>query len=108
MWDSGAPGRTAIPDTALAVSDFSPDQGSFTIALNTTRDQLVHATGIIACTTIDLIGTIGRAVLDNRLPACRNRTSPRVVKRAISKHRAKGKVDRNTYKTQISVHILPG
>jgi hypothetical protein len=100
--------RTAIADTALAAGDFSPDRGSFTVALNTARDQLVHATGIIAATTIDLIGTIGRAVLDNRLPARRNRTSPRVVKRAISKHRAKGQIDRNTYKTQISVHILPG
>lgn len=101
--------RTAIADTALAVGgEFRPDRGSFTIALHTARDQAVRAAGIIADTTIDLIGTIGRAVLSSPLPPRRSRTSPRIVKRAISKHRAKGQVDRNIYKTQISVHILPG
>lgn len=100
--------RTAIADTALAADGFSPDRASFTVALHAARDQLVHAAGIIAATTVDLIGAIGRAVLADPLPARRARTSPRVVKRAISKHRAKGVIDRNTYKTQISVHILPG
>ncbi|MEV6259144.1 IS4 family transposase [Nocardia sp. NPDC051911] len=100
--------RTAIADTALAVTDFSPDRGSFTIALHTARDQLIHAATVLTTTTIDLIGTIGRAVLTDPLPPRRARTSPRIVKRAISKHRAKGDIDRNTYKTQISIHILPG
>jgi hypothetical protein len=100
--------RTAIADTALAAPALPADRGSFTVALHTARDQLIHATGVIADTTIDLVGAIGRAVLDNRLPARRSRSSPRVVKRAISKHRAKGPIDRTTYKTQISVHIRPG
>ncbi|WP_433566752.1 IS4 family transposase [Nocardia sp. CA-151230] len=100
--------RTAIADTALATDDFSPDRGSFTIAVHTARDQLIHAAAIVNDTTIDLIGAIGRAILTSPLPPRRARTSPRIVKRAISKHRAKGDIDRNIYKTQISVHILPG
>ncbi|WP_433521595.1 hypothetical protein ACQPZ2_30385 [Nocardia pseudovaccinii] len=84
-----------------------PDRGSFTIALHSARDQLIYAAGIIADGAVDLAGAIGRAVLAAPLPARRARTSPRVVKRAISKHRAKGPIDRNIYKTQVSVQILP-
>jgi hypothetical protein len=40
---------------------------------------------VIASTTIDLVGRIGRAVLNNLLADRRLRVSPRVVKRAISK-----------------------
>ena len=76
-----------------------PDRGSFTIALNTARDQIIHAAGVIADTTIDLVGTIGRAVLADLLPNRRARTSPRIVKRASSKHRAQGPTDRNNYNT---------
>ncbi|MCX4094711.1 IS4 family transposase [Nocardia sp. alder85J] len=100
--------RTAIADTALASGDFTADRASFTIAVHTARDQLIHAAAVLAGTTIDLIGAIGRAILADPLPPRRERTSPRVVKRAISKHRAKGPIDRTTYKTQINVHIVPG
>lgn len=100
--------RTAIADTALVTPDMTADRGSFTIALNTARDQVIRAASIIADSVIDLIGTIGQAVLADLLPARRHRTSPRVVKRAISKHRAKGQIDRATYKTHINVQILPG
>ncbi|WP_309231919.1 transposase [Nocardia sp. SYP-A9097] len=100
--------RTAIADTALATPDMTADRGSFTIALNAARDQVIRAASIIADTVIDLVGTIGQAVLADLLPARRHRTSPRVVKRAISKHRAKGQIDRATYKTRINVQILPG
>lgn len=67
-------------------ADVDPDRGSFTVALHAARDQLVAAAGVIAGTTIDLIGTIGRHVLDALMPARRVRTNPRVVKRAISKY----------------------
>jgi hypothetical protein len=100
--------RTAIADAALTRPATPPDRCSFTIALNTARDQIIHAAGVIADTTIDLIGTIGRAVLADPLPARRARTSPRVVKRANSKHRAQGPTDRNNYKTTISIRILDG
>jgi hypothetical protein len=97
--------RVAIADTALATPGMQPDRGSFTVALHAARDQLVRAAGIITDTTIDLIGTIGRAVLADPLPPRRHRTSPRVVKRAISKHRAKGNIDRNNYNTTVDITI---
>lgn len=55
-------------------------------------------------TTIDFIGKIGHAVRDHLLPERRRKTCPRVVKRAISKHRAKGDID-NSYKITIDVTI---
>jgi hypothetical protein len=93
----------------IAMSDATgagtADRAGFSIALNTARDQVIQAADVIADTTIDFIGKIGRAVLHHLLPARRRRTSPRVVKRAISKHRAKGDVDRNSYKIAVDVTI---
>jgi hypothetical protein len=86
--------RTAIADATLGANgigggDVDPDRGSFTIALNTARDQLIAAAGVIADTVIDLVGVIGRHVLDNLMPARRLRSTPRVVKRAISNYTVK-------------------
>ncbi|MFC9695114.1 IS4 family transposase [Kribbella sp. NPDC056951] len=98
--------RIAIADATLTHPGTPPDRGSFTIALNTARDQIIHAAGVITATTIDLIGKIGRTVLNNLLPNRRARTSPRIVKRAKSKYRATTTTDRNTYKTTHTIHIL--
>lgn len=100
--------RTALADTALARPDIRADRLSFTVALHAARDQVVHAAATIADTTIDLIGCIGAAALKQPLPARRSRSSPRVVKRAISKHRAKGTIDRTNYTTVIIIEILDG
>jgi len=85
--------RIAIADATLAAGltagDVDPDRASFTIALNTARDQLIAAAGVIADTVTDLVGVIGRHVLDNLMPARRLRTTPRVVKRAISNYTVK-------------------
>jgi hypothetical protein len=40
------------------------------------------------------------------MPSRRLRTSPRVVKRAISKYNARGEVDRTTHKATIASEIL--
>jgi hypothetical protein len=62
---------------------------------------------VIASTTIDLVGKIGRAVLDNLLADRRLRVSPRVVKRAISKYNARGPtINRASYKATLSIDIL--
>jgi hypothetical protein len=98
--------RTAIADAASTVPGTDPDRASFTIAVNAARDQVIHAAGVIAGTTTDLAGTIGRLVLARLMPSRRIRTSPRVVKRAISKYNARGTVDRTTYKATIAVTIL--
>ncbi len=102
--------RIAIADATATVPQATPLRGSFTIALNTARDQLVHAAGVVTGAAVDLVGAIGRAVLAELMPIRRPRQSPRVVKRAISKHRAKGSIDRTNYPhldIAISLHKPP-
>lgn len=98
--------RLAMADATATDPTTEPDRASFTVALHAARDQVIHAAGVIADTVIDLVGAIGRAVLNDLLPTRRTRVSPRVVKRAISKHRAKGEVDRTNYQAEITVNIL--
>ncbi|HEV7788980.1 MAG TPA: transposase [Pseudonocardia sp.] len=101
--------RIAIADATLTAPDIDPARGSFTIALRAARDQLIQAAGVIADTAIDLGGTIGRQVLDGLLPDRRCRTTPRVVKRAISNYAPKtatGRVRGPSYKATISIDVL--
>ena len=98
--------RTAIADAAATVPGTDPDRGSFTTALSAARDQVILAAGVIADTVIDLAGTIGRQVLADLMPPRRLRVSPRVVKRAISKYNARGKIDRKTYQATIDIAVL--
>jgi hypothetical protein len=99
--------RTAMADATLTQPNTDPDRASFTIAWQTARDQVIQAAGIIADTVIDLVGTIGRHVLDNLMPDRRLRLCPRIVKRAISKYQARGPlIDRTSYKATISIDIL--
>ena len=99
--------RTAIADAASARPGTDPDRASFTIAWQAARDQLVQAAGVIAGAVIDLVGTIGRHVLANLMPARRLRVCPRIVKRAISKYQARGpNIDRVSYKATVTVDIL--
>lgn len=99
--------RVAIADTALTSAGIEPIQLSFTIALNTARDQVCCAATSLAQPVTDLIGRIGAALLADVLPVRRSRSSPRIVKRAISKHRAKGAVDRENYTTTITTRLHP-
>jgi hypothetical protein len=99
--------RTAIADAVTTRPDLDPDRASFTIAYQAARDQLIQAANVIAGTLIDLVGTIGRHVLTNLLPARRLRVCPRIVKRAISKYQARGpNIDRTSYKATVSIDIL--
>ncbi|MER5264182.1 IS4 family transposase [Actinosynnema sp. NPDC002837] len=100
--------RIAMADATAHHPAIPPDRAGFTVALHTARDQVVHAAGIITDTTVDLAGRIGRAVLDNLLPPRRSRSCPRVVKRAISKHRAKGRIDRTNHRTTTHITITTG
>ena len=83
------------------------DRASFTIALNTARDQLTRAAAVLAEEAIDLVGSIGRAVLDHLMPDRRLRLSPRCVKRPMSRYAYKRlPVDRRTYTATCSIDIL--
>jgi Insertion element 4 transposase N-terminal/Transposase DDE domain len=99
--------RIAITDAIEAAGGTDPSRGSFTIALNAARDLLTQAANVMAGAVIDLIGAIGRRVLDNLLPDRRLRISPRIVKRAISKFQARGpNVNRRSYKATLTIDIL--
>lgn len=99
--------RTAMADAVLARGDVDPDRASFTIALNTARDQVIRAAGIITDTVIDLVGSIGTAVLNALLPARRPRIRARIIKRAISKYRAKERdPDRHSRPVTIQTTVL--
>jgi hypothetical protein len=101
--------RTAMADATAARPGLDPDRASFTIAWQAARDQLVQAANVIAGTVVDLVGTIGRHVLADLLPARRLRVCPRIVKRAISKHQARGPlIDRTSYKATLTINILTG
>jgi Transposase DDE domain len=99
--------RTAMADATGTRPEIDPDRASFTTALHSARDLVIQAAGIIADTTIDLVGTIGRHVLDHLMPDRRPRVCPRTVKRAISKYQARGPhIDRTSYQATISIDIL--
>lgn len=99
--------RTAIADTALATGTLAPDRLSLTIALTAARDSIHRAATLLAHRSTDLVGSIGTALLDAVMPPRRSRSSPRVTKRAISKHRAKGAIDRTNHTTTVTTHLLP-
>jgi hypothetical protein len=89
------------------VSGADPDRASFSVALQAARDQVIQAAGVLAGTTIDLAGAIGRAVLDHLLPPRRIRLSPRAAKRPLSRYAYKSlRINRRTYKATISIDIL--
>jgi hypothetical protein len=98
--------RTAIADATATAPGTDPDRASFTVALNAARDQVIQAAGVITSSVIDLAGRIGRRVLASLMPPRRLRVSPRVVKRALSRYNARGKIDRTTYKATLGIAIL--
>lgn len=99
--------RIAISDTALASPGIDPDRLSFTTALRTARDHVVQASHLITGTTINLVGRIGVAPLNEVMPARRTRTRQRVIKRAISKYQAKSRdTDRRTHPATLHTKIL--
>ena len=101
--------RIAISDATDTRADADPDRASFTIALQTARDQVVKAANVLESAAIDLVGTIGRAVLGELMPARRLRLGPRTVKRPLSRYAYKSlRVSRKSYKATLSIDIIAG
>jgi hypothetical protein len=99
--------RTAMVDATDSQPGLDPDRASFTTALNTARDQVVHAAGVLADTVIDLVGRIGAEVLAHLLPERRLRTKTRMIKRSNSKYQARGpNIDRHSYKATTNIDIV--
>lgn len=99
--------RTAMLDATDSQPGTDPDRASFTTALNTARNQIIQATGVIADTVIDLVGAIGQAVLAHLLPDRRIRIKARMIKRSNSKYQARGpNIDRRSYQATINIDII--
>ena len=94
---------------AESVPGTDPDRASFTIALEAARDQVILAAGVSSPAHASTSpGASAAHVLASLMPGRRLRISPRVVKRALSRYNARGKVDRTTYKATIDIAILTG
>jgi len=76
--------RRAMVTAAESVPGTDPDRASFTIALETARQTLTQAAGVITADAA-LTGRIGHAVLDALLPPRRPRVSTRKVKSPLSR-----------------------
>lgn len=101
--------RIAIADATIARPDTDTDRASFTVALGAARDQIIKAAGVITESVVDIVGAIGRQILADLLPPRRSRTTPRVVKRAISTyapHTASGRLRGPSHNTAIRIDIL--
>lgn len=81
--------RIAVADAALAGMDLPVDRLSFTTALLAARAQVVRAQMTVTVSRTGFLGWIGTAVPAAVMPSRRTRTRIRVIKRAISKCRAK-------------------
>ncbi|MFF0451337.1 transposase domain-containing protein [Streptomyces sp. NPDC004609] len=66
--------RIAIADATATLPGTDPDRAGFSIALQTARGQVIQAAGVIADTTIDLVGTIRTSRPE---PADDSTTTPR-------------------------------
>jgi hypothetical protein len=75
----------AMTDAALTAGS-DPDRASFTIALETAREQLTAAAGITGTGDPSDTGRIGAAVLARLLPARRARYSARKVRCGTSRY----------------------
>jgi len=78
--------RTAMAAATGTVPGTGPDRASFTVALETAREQATSARGIAVPADPGDTGRIGRAVLAGLLPARRARYSARKVKCSTSRY----------------------
>jgi hypothetical protein len=93
--------RTAMVTAAETVPGIDPDRASFTIAVQTARDQVTAAANVLT-ETVDLLGRIGRQVLANLLPDRRPRVSTRKVKSPLSRYAARKNDGRPTTTQKIT------
>ncbi|MFF2936335.1 IS4 family transposase [Streptomyces mirabilis] len=77
--------RRTMAEAAESRPGTDPDRASFTVALETAKDQVIAAAGVLPDGEP---GRIGQAVLDNLLPPRRPRVAPRRVKCPISRYAA--------------------
>jgi Transposase DDE domain len=79
--------RRAMTDAVESAPGTDPDRAAFTVALETARDQVIAADGVLpGLEQPARPGRIAVAVLENLLPPRRPRSAPRKVKCPISRY----------------------
>jgi Insertion element 4 transposase N-terminal/Transposase DDE domain len=98
--------RIAMVDAVETVPGTDPDRASFATALHTATDLLIRAENVITADD-DLLGRIGRAILDDLHPPRRPRTSVRKVKSPLSRYNKKDphRPERSTPITGLTITI---
>lgn len=103
--------RAVMVEAAESIPGTDPDRCCFTVALQTARDQVVQAMGIVPDEPGSL-GLIGRRVLARLLAPRRHRTSTRKVKSPMSRYserRDDGRPEQSRIITDLAVTVLePG
>jgi hypothetical protein len=99
--------RTVMVDASESQPDIDPDRASFTIAMQTAREQVTNAAGVLT-EGVNLVGAIGRAVLAELLPARRTRVSSRRVKSPLSRYakQTDGKPTTSQKITKLDIAVL--
>jgi hypothetical protein len=101
--------RTVMVDAAESLPGTDPDRCSFTIALQSTRDQVIQAAGVTSDDTAPATGVITRAILAGLLPARRLRVSTRKVKSPVSRYKERlndGRPDHSRTVTGLVITLL--
>lgn len=101
--------RTVMVDAAESQPGTDPDRCSFTIALQSARDQVIQAAGVIGGDPTPAAGAIARAIRAGLLPARRLRVSTRKVKSPVSRYKERlddGRPDRSRTITGLVITLL--
>jgi hypothetical protein len=102
--------RRAMTDAAESAPGTDPDRASFTIALETAREQVTAAAGIAPADPRPGQGRIAARVLAALLPPRRPRTAPRKVKSPTSRYSGwsgQARPDAAGRITAVTVAIMP-
>ncbi|CAM5392074.1 hypothetical protein SCYAM73S_06697 [Streptomyces cyaneofuscatus] len=102
--------RTMMVEAAESLPGTDPDRCSFTIALQTARDQVVQAAAVITDPAdAGRVGLIGHRILARLLPPRRQRVSTRKVKSPMSRYSTRhddGRPDTSRTITGLDISVL--
>ncbi|MCX4632986.1 IS4 family transposase [Streptomyces sp. NBC_01443] len=103
--------RTVMVEAAESLPGTDPDRCCFTVALQTARDQVIQAAGIIPTDPgcVGRVGLIGHRILARLLPPRRQRVSTRKVKSPMSRYSTRhddGRPDTSRTITGLTVSVL--
>ena len=101
--------RIAVTDAIATVPGTDPDRASWKTAVQTARELVTTATGILPAGSTGLAGDIGRAVLASLHPPRRPRVCARKVKSPLSRWKAHppGKPKTSQPITSLTTDITP-